>query len=70
MGRVKAAYILGKKITVRLPQAAVEELDVLASALNKSLKYRIEGPWDRSKAIRWAIVRAIKASERELQKNK
>ncbi len=66
MGRVKAAHTLGKKITVRLPEAAVEELDVLASALNKSSKYRIEGPWDRSKAIRWAIVRAIKASEREL----
>ena len=66
MGRVKAAHTLGKKITVRLPEAAVEELDVLASALNKSSKYRIEGPWDRSKAIRWAIVRAINASEREL----
>jgi len=37
--------------------------------LNKSSKYRIEGPWDRSKAIRWAIVRAIKAFEGELLKN-
>ena len=57
---------MGKKITVRLPEAAVERLDGLASELNKSLKYRIKGPWDRSKAIRWAIVRAIKAFEREL----
>jgi predicted transcriptional regulator len=69
MGRTKAAYILGKKITVRLPEAAVEKLDVLASQLNKSSKYRIEGPWDRSKAIRWAIVRAIKAFEGEPSKN-
>jgi predicted transcriptional regulator len=66
MGRVKGTHILGKKITVRLPEAAVEKLDGLASELNKSSKYRIEGPWDRSKAIRWAIVRAIKALEREL----
>jgi predicted transcriptional regulator len=66
MGRVKGAHILGKKITVRLPEAAVEKLDVLASDLNKSSKYSIDGPWDRSKAIRWAIVRAIKAFEREL----
>ena len=66
MGRVKGAHILGKKITVRLPEAAVEELDVLASDLNKNPKFSIEGPWDRSKAIRWAIVRAIKALEREL----
>lgn len=69
MGRVKGAHILGKKITVRLPEAAVEKLDELASKLNKSSKYRIEGPWDRSKAIRWAIVRAIKAFEGELLKN-
>jgi predicted transcriptional regulator len=66
MGRVKGAHVLGKKITVRLPEAAVEKLDGLASELNRSSKYRIEGPWDRSKAIRWAIVRAIKALEREL----
>ena len=66
MGRVKGAHILGKKITVRLPEAAVAELDVLASDLNKNPKFRIEGAWDRSKAIRWAIVRAIKAFEREL----
>ena len=66
MGRVKGAHVLGKKITVRLPEAAVEKLDGLASELNRSTKYRIEGPWDRSKAIRWAIVRAIKALEREL----
>ena len=66
MGRAKGAPILGKKITVRLPEAAVEKLDGLASELNRSSKYRIEGPWDRSKAIRWAIVRAIKALEREL----
>ena len=56
---------MGKKITVRLPEAAVEKLDVLASDLNKDPKFRIEGPWDRSKAIRWAIVRAIKAFGRE-----
>jgi len=66
MGRVKGTHILGKKITVRLPEAAVEKLDGLTSELNRSSKYRIEGPWDRSKAIRWAIVRAIKALEREL----
>ena len=66
MGRVKGAHILGKKITVRLPAAAVEKIDGLASELNKSSKHKIEGPWDRSKAIRWAIVRAIKAFEREL----
>jgi hypothetical protein len=65
MGRVKGAHTLGRKITVRLPEAAVEELDVLASDLNKDPKFRIEGPWDRSKAIRWAIVRAIKAFGRE-----
>ena len=66
MGRVKGAHTLGKKITVRLPEIAVEKLDVLASDLNKSSKYGIDGPWDRSKAIRWAIVRAIKAFQREL----
>lgn len=66
MGRVKGTHTLGKKITVRLPAAAVEKLDGLASELNKSSKHKIEGPWDRSKAIRWAIVRAIKAFEREL----
>ena len=66
MGRVKAVHVLGRKITVRLPEAAVEKLDVLASDLNKSSKYGIDGPWDRSKAIRWAIVRAIKALDREL----
>ncbi len=66
MGRVKGTHTLGKKITVRLPEAAVEKLDVLALDLNKSSKYGIDGPWDRSKAIRWAIVRAIKAFEREL----
>jgi hypothetical protein len=33
--------------------------------LNKDPKFSIEGPWDRSKAIRWAIVRAIKAFGRE-----
>ena len=65
MGRVKGAHTLGRKITVRLPEGAVEELDVLASDLNKDPKFRIEGPWDRSKAIRWAIVRAIKAFGRE-----
>jgi len=65
MGRAKGTHILGRKITVRLPEAAVEKLDGLASELNKSSKYRIEGPWDRSKAIRWAIVRAIKAFGRE-----
>jgi len=43
MGRVKGAHTLGRKITVRLPEAAVEELDVLASDLNKDPKFRIEG---------------------------
>jgi hypothetical protein len=68
MGRVKGPYALDKKITVRLPEAAVERLDSLASELNKNWKFRIEGPWDRSKAIRWAVVRAMKALERELLK--
>jgi len=68
MGRVKGLYMLGKKITVRLPEAAVEKLDMLALQLNKTSKFKIEGPWDRSKAIRWAVVRAMKAFERELSK--
>jgi hypothetical protein len=68
MGRVKGPYILGKKITVRLPEAAVTKLDALTLQLNKDSKFAIEGPWDRSKAIRWAVGRAVKVFERELLK--
>jgi predicted transcriptional regulator len=57
-----------EKITVRLSDVTVERLDELAPELNRHAKFKLEGPWNRSQLIRWAIRRGIEILEREIKK--
>ena len=57
-----------EKITVRLSDVTVERLDELAPKLNTHTKFKLEGPWNRSELIRWAIRRGIEVLEREIKK--
>jgi predicted transcriptional regulator len=59
-----------EKVTFRLSDAAIEQLDELAPELNRHPRFRLQGPWNRSKLIRWAIRRGIEVLEREIKKGR